>query len=66
MASEVIAGVVIGLVLDWAFGSRPWCVLAFTLAGMVFGMRSFIRKARQEQSLHGQRRAVTREEGNPR
>jgi len=41
-------------------------VLAFTLAGMVFGMRSFIRKARQEQSLHGQRRAVTREEGNPR
>ncbi|MDJ0498053.1 MAG: AtpZ/AtpI family protein [Acidimicrobiia bacterium] len=37
LASSVIAGLLIGLALDWALGTSPVLVIVFTIAGFVGG-----------------------------
>ncbi len=44
-ASHVLAGVLIGLGIDWYFGVRPWGILGGASAGLAVGMLQFIRQS---------------------
>jgi len=46
---SVVVGLLIGLFLDNLFHSSPWCVVAFTLIGMISGMYSVFKEIRRFQ-----------------
>lgn len=48
LATEVLAGAAIGWFLDRLFGTKPTLLVVFTVAGVVFGMTTFIRRAQRE------------------
>ena len=56
LASEVIAGVIIGWLLDKLFGTAPILLIVFTVAALILGMTGFIRKASREQQAELRRR----------
>lgn len=45
MTSEILGGFLVGFGLDYAFKTSPWFTIFFSLAGLIIGMRSFIRAA---------------------
>lgn len=44
-ASEVVAGLIVGWVIDWSFGIGPWGLVTGGVAGVVVGMWSLVRQA---------------------
>lgn len=49
MASEIVAGALIGLALDeWVFDTGPVLLIVGTILGVLVGMGTFIRKALRE------------------
>jgi len=49
LASEILAGALLGWGLDWLLGTLPWFLIILTLGGVVIGMMGFIRAAVREQ-----------------
>ena len=45
MASEIIAGALLGWVLDRVFGTKPTLLIVCTILGVVVGLATFIRSA---------------------
>ena len=45
MASEIIAGTLIGWVLDRVFGTKPTLLIVGAIVGVVVGLATFIRSA---------------------
>jgi ATP synthase protein I len=49
LSSELIAGVVVGALLGWAFdhllSTSPWGLIAFVLLGFVAGVVNVVRSA---------------------
>jgi len=43
LPSSIIVGIVFGWLLDKAFGTRPWLLLAFFVLGAVSGVMSLLR-----------------------
>lgn len=43
--SQVVAGLILGWVVDWAFSTTPWGILGGLAAGLLVGMWTFIRSA---------------------
>jgi len=37
LVSEFVAPIVVGLLVDWGFGTKPWATLVGTLAGIALG-----------------------------
>jgi len=48
LATEVLAGAAIGWLLDRVFGTKPILIVVCTVAGVVVGMVTFIRRASRE------------------
>jgi F0F1-type ATP synthase assembly protein I len=38
LVSEFVAPIVIGLLVDWQFGTKPWATLVGTIAGLAIGV----------------------------
>ena len=47
MGAALVVGMAIGWFLDRTFGTRPWCLVVFTVFGIVAGFRNMIRAARK-------------------
>lgn len=47
MGAALVVGMGIGWFLDRTFGTRPWCLVAFTAFGIVAGFRNALRAARK-------------------
>jgi ATP synthase protein I len=47
MGAALVVGMAIGWFLDRTFGTRPWCLVVFTVFGIVAGFRNVIRAARK-------------------
>ena len=43
--SQVVAGLLLGWLVDWGFSTKPWGILCGLGAGLVVGMWSFLRSA---------------------
>lgn len=43
--SHVLAGLLLGWGVDWAFNVRPWGILGGAIAGLLVGTAQFIRAA---------------------
>ena len=56
MASEILAGALLGWGLDYLLGTRPWFLVILTIGGLVIGMIGFIRSALREQRTEQSRR----------
>jgi ATP synthase protein I len=54
--SEIIAGVLVGLGLDWLFGTSPVFLIIGSIAGVTVGMVSFIRQASRTTPPKGERK----------
>jgi F0F1-type ATP synthase assembly protein I len=48
MASEILAGTLIGFLLDKLFATAPTLLIAFTAGGVVVGLVTFVRSALRE------------------
>jgi len=48
LASEILAGTLIGWGVDTLFGTRPTFLIILTVGGVVVGMTTFIRRALKE------------------
>ena len=49
LASPLLAGMLIGWLLDKWFGTKPTLLIVFSIAGLVVGMVDFIRSALRAQ-----------------
>ncbi len=47
LPSSIIVGLVFGYFLDRWLGTRPWCLLIFTVLGIVSGILSLFRALRK-------------------
>ena len=61
--SEILAGVLIGLGLDWLFGTSPVFLIIGSIAGVTVGMISFIRQA-SRASLPGSTSSRSKSSGS--
>jgi ATP synthase protein I len=54
LSSELVAGVVVGVILGWALdhwvGTSPWGLIVFVLLGFVAGVRNIMRAAARENT----------------
>lgn len=48
MASEILAGALIGWLLDRVFGTAPTLLVIFLVAGVIIAMAGFIHRAMKE------------------
>jgi len=55
MGVAAAVGMAIGWFLDRTFGTRPWCLLAFTAFGIVAGFRNVLRAARKAADQENER-----------
>ncbi|MCP3902324.1 MAG: AtpZ/AtpI family protein [Planctomycetes bacterium] len=53
MASEILAGTLIGWAIDAIFGTKPMWIVICTIAGVIVGMATFIRSAMSESRQAG-------------
>ena len=49
LASHIVAGVLLGMLLDYWLDTRPVLLIVGTIAGVVVGMAEFIRSALKAQ-----------------
>jgi len=47
MGAALVVGMGIGWFLDRTFGTKPWCLIVFTIFGIVAGFRNMIVAARR-------------------
>ena len=57
LASEIVAGLLIGWVLDKWLDTAPVCMVIGTVVGVLVGMTSFLRIALRESRQAGRRAA---------
>ena len=50
MVAAVIVGTIIGFILDYWFGTKPWLILIFFFVGAIAGILNVIRSAKNMQS----------------
>ena len=50
MVAAVVVGTIIGFILDYWFGTKPWLILIFFFVGVVAGILNVIRSAKNMQS----------------
>ncbi|MDJ0663456.1 MAG: AtpZ/AtpI family protein [Acidimicrobiia bacterium] len=55
-ASSVLAGLVIGLGLDWLFGTRPVFIVLFVVAGFIAGFYKLWRTSAVLEEMAEERR----------
>jgi len=55
MAYTAGGGLILGSVIDWLAGTRPWFMLGLGLFGLVAGMTRFIREASRLNRAAGDR-----------
>lgn len=65
LASEILAGVVIGWGLDALFGTAPTMIVIFTTGGVLIGMITFVRSARKAMAMDQARWRAQRDEKEP-
>ena len=49
LVSAVVVGTIIGFILDNWFGTKPWLILIFFLAGVIAGIMNVIKSAKNMQ-----------------
>ena len=49
MVAAVVVGTIIGFILDNWFGTKPWLILIFFFVGVVAGILTVIRSAKDMQ-----------------
>ena len=49
MVAAVFVGAIIGFILDNWFGTKPWLILIFFLAGVIAGIMNVIKSAKNMQ-----------------
>ena len=49
LVSAVAVGTIIGFILDKTFGTKPWLTLIFFFVGVIAGITSVIRSAKNMQ-----------------
>ena len=49
LVSAVAVGTIIGFILDKTFGTKPWLILIFFFVGVIAGITSVIRSAKNMQ-----------------
>ena len=50
MVAAVVVGTIIGFILAYWFGTKPWLILIFFFVGVVAGILNVIRSAKNMQS----------------
>jgi len=55
-ASSVLAGLLIGIVLDWLIGTRPVFIIVFVVAGFVAGFLKLWRSSAVLEEMAEERR----------
>ena len=55
-ASSVLAGLLIGLALDWLFGTRPLFIVVFVVVGFVAGFLKLWRSSAVLEEMAEERR----------
>lgn len=65
MAYTAGGGLILGAVIDWLAGTRPWFMLGLGLFGLVAGMTRFIREASRLNRAAGKRFETKRGPGGP-
>ena len=56
--SNIVAGLLLGLLLDWWWGTSPWMVVAGILLGVYSGWRKMVQQSKKidEQAAEAMRR----------
>ena len=49
LVSAVVVGTIIGFILDKTFGTKPWLILIFFFVGVIAGITTVIKSAKQMQ-----------------
>ena len=49
LVAAVVVGTIIGFILDNWFGTKPWLILIFFLAGVIAGIMNVIKSAKNMQ-----------------
>ena len=49
LVSAVAVGTIIGFILDKTFGTKPWLILIFFFVGVIAGITSVIKSAKNMQ-----------------
>jgi len=49
LVAAVFVGTIIGFILDGWFGTKPWLILIFFLAGVIAGIMNVIKSAKKMQ-----------------
>ena len=49
LVAHVVVGTIIGFILDNWFGTKPWLILIFFLAGVIAGIMNVIKSAKNMQ-----------------
>ncbi|MBT8484485.1 MAG: AtpZ/AtpI family protein [Phycisphaerae bacterium] len=58
LASEILAGTLLGWLIDKFFGTGPTWMIVLTVAGVIVGMATFIRSALKESGAAGRQAAA--------
>ena len=49
LVAHVVVGTIIGFILDKTFGTKPWLILIFFLAGVIAGIMNVFKSAKNMQ-----------------